>query len=177
MLLGGLCLAPLPARALPRTTETKSLEPIGLQTPGGDGFLSLPSGVKVKEMKSGASDGPSITADSTIFIQVTGRLLNLNGVKFYSTLENDDAKQLGGPEPLVVTLGTKQLIPGLEDGLIGAKKNDIRRIIVPESRGYSSDDLLEPRPTGLGLQALNSVLLNPRRDATLLFDVKVLKIK
>ena len=68
-----------------------------------------------------------------------------------------------------------------EDGLVGAKKNEIRRIIVPSTVGYSEDPAkadMEPNPPSIeDRRALDSVLRNPRRDAAVLFDVKVVRIK
>mmetsp|Transcript_32214 Transcript_32214/g.102682 ORF Transcript_32214/g.102682 Transcript_32214/m.102682 type:complete len:202 (+) Transcript_32214:3209-3814(+) len=167
---------PLSAAVPPRQEDLTAL---GLETPAlkeSDApFAELATGVKVKTLRPGAGD--AVTPTSTVSLECTGRFLNLNGVKFYSTLDNPDATALGGPEPLKVQLGAGQLIPGLEDGILGARKNEIRRIIVPASRGYDLASNLEPRPTGLGLNALNSVLKNPRRDGTMLFDVKVVRVK
>lgn len=146
---------------LAATTTTRSvLEPIGLETPG-DTFETLSTGVKVKTMKQGVGED-LVSPKSTVLLQIKGRLLNLNGVKFYDT------------DGLVVTLGSGQVIPGLEDGIVGMKKNEIRRILVPANRGYRENEQVEPWPADP--QALYSVLQNPRRDATILFDVKVDRI-
>jgi len=89
------------------------------------------------------------------------------------------ARDLGGAE-LVLRLGRGEVVPGLEVGLQGARRNEIRRIVVPG--GAASYDprnaAMEPRPpTADGRRALDSVLRNPRRDAAVLFDVKVLRVK
>ena len=87
------------------------------------------------------------------------------------------ADALGGAE-LVLPLGGGQVVPGLVAGLQGAKKNEIRRLVIPSELGYSESVALEPRPPTLeDERALDSVLRNPRRDAALLFDVKILRIK
>ena len=87
------------------------------------------------------------------------------------------ADALGGAEQ-VLRLGTGSVVPGLEQGLQGAKKNEIRRIIVPSNLGYSETTDLEPVPPTIeDKRALDSVLRNPRRDAALLFDVKILRVK
>lgn len=59
------------------------------------------------------------------------------------------------------------------------KKGGIRRIIVPPQLGYdTSKDLLEPVPfTADTVRALDSVIRNTRRDSTLLFDVKLERLK
>jgi hypothetical protein len=48
---------------------------------------------------------------SKVWVQATGRMLNLNGVKFFSTKDNviDD---LSGPEPVILTIGNGSVIPG-----------------------------------------------------------------
>ena len=60
------------------------------------------------------------------------------------------------------------------------KKGAIRKVIVPPALGYAAGDSLLPQPRtgpGQGRAALDSVLKNPRRDATLLFEVKIESIK
>jgi len=75
-------------------------------------------------------------------------------------------------------MGSGVALPGLEEGIVGMKKGSIRRIIVPSELGYSSFPGLEPKPTNtIDQKALDSVVMNPRRDATLLFDVKLEKLK
>ena len=138
-------------------------------------FQTLSSGVKVQQLRPG--DGASVGRSSTIAVEATGRLLNLNGVQFYSTKRLAGADALGGAEQ-ILRLGTGSVVPGLEQGLQGAKKNEIRRIIVPSNLGYSETTDLEPAPPTIeDKRALDSVLRNPRRDAALLFDVKILRVK
>ena len=138
-------------------------------------FQTLSSGVKVQQLRPG--DGNSVGRSSTIAVEATGRLLNLNGVQFYSTKRLAGADALGGAEQ-ILRLGTGSVVPGLEQGLQGAKKNEIRRIIVPSNLGYSETSDLEPIPPTIeDRRALDSVLRNPRRDAALLFDVKILRVK
>ncbi len=138
-------------------------------------FQTLSSGVKVQQLRPG--DGASVGRSSTIAVEATGRLLNLNGVQFYSTKRLAGADALGGAEQ-ILRLGTGSVVPGLEQGLQGAKKNEIRRIIVPSNLGYSETSDLEPVPPTIeDRRALDSVLRNPRRDAALLFDVKILRVK
>ena len=60
-------------------------------------FQTLSSGVKVQQLRPG--DGASVGRSSTIAVEATGRLLNLNGVQFYSTKRLAGADALGGAEP------------------------------------------------------------------------------
>ena len=99
-------------------------------------------------------------------------------VKFFSTKEKTD--EFGEGKPLTFTIGAGEALPGLEEGMLGMKKGAIRKVIVPPALGYASGNSLLPQPRegpGQGRAALDSVLKNPRRDATLLFEVKVEAIK
>jgi FKBP-type peptidyl-prolyl cis-trans isomerase len=153
---------------------------VGTQAPPPAGeedrpFVTLANGVKVKDFKEGIGT-ETVNGGSRVFIKCTGRLLNLNGVVFYSTKNNNPDGF--GPEPLVFTLGKGEALPGLESGLMGMKKDGIRRIIVPADLAYSKYPQLEPKPMSpLDQRALDSVVNNPRRDATILFDVQVERIK
>ena len=52
------------------------------------------------------------------------------------------------------------------------------RIIIPADLAYSKFPDLEPKPmTANDQRALDSVVKNPRRDATILFDVSVERFK
>lgn len=154
---------------------------IGTQAPVPNGetspFLTLQNGVQIKDFRlATTSDAPTVGPGSRVSFQCTGRLLNLNGVIFYST-KNSNVDGFG-PEPLTMTLGSNQLLPGLEAGMIGMKKGGIRRIIVPADLAYSKFPDLEPKPmNSLDQRALDSVVKNPRRDATILFDVSVERVK
>lgn len=154
--------APLPAAA---TADGTTAAP----------FTTLPNGVRVKEISEG-SGGEVVRPDSKVSIQCSGRLLNLNGVVFYNTKNNDPDGF--GAVPLSFQMGTGRALPGLEAGLVGMRKNGIRRIIVPAELAYSQFPDLEPKPTSESDQrALDSVVKNPRRDATILFDVRMERFK
>jgi FKBP-type peptidyl-prolyl cis-trans isomerase len=152
---------------------TQAPLPVGETSP----FVTLPNGVQVKDFRiSLTPDAPTVGPGSRVSFQCTGRLLNLNGVVFYST-KNSNVDGFG-PEPLTVTLGKNELLPGLEAGIIGMKKGGIRRIIVPADLAYSKFPDLEPKPmSALDQRALDSVVKNPRRDATILFDVSIERVK
>lgn len=138
-------------------------------------FVTLANGVKTKEFKVG-SGTESVLPGSRVDVQCSGRLLNLNGVIFYNT-KNNNPDGLGAI-PLRVVLGKGQAVPGLESGIVGMKKGGIRRIIVPAELAYSKYPTLEPVPmNGNDQRALDSVVKNPRRDATILFDVQLERFK
>jgi hypothetical protein len=151
---------------------------LGTQAPPPDGtnaFVTLDNGVKYKDIQPGKGDAV-VSKNSRIDIQCSGKLLNLNGVSFYNTKNNDPDGF--GAVPLSINLGKGQALPGLEAGLIGLRKGGIRRIIVPQDLAYNKYPNLEPRPTNtLDQRALDSVVKNPRRDGTILFDVKLERVK
>ena len=153
--------------------KPKEFIDVGTQAPAPEGepqFVELANGVKVKEFRSGSGD--TVKADSQVMIQASGRLLNLNGVIFYNTKNNNPDGF--GAVPLTINLGKGEALPGLESGLIGMRKGGIRRIIIPADLAYSKFPDLEPKPMNSNDQrALDSVVKNPRRDATILFDVSI----
>lgn len=178
-----------PAHAQPAEFQT-----IGTQTPvirpGDPTFTALPNGVKIADfvVGQGTDAVPDIVNSNNdaavrVDIQCNGRLLNLNGVSFYNTKNNNPDGF--GAIPLTLILGrrnndstTTTALPGLEAGLVGMRKGGIRRIIVPSDLAYSKFPLLQPQPTAdADRRALDSVLQNPRRDATIMFDVKLERFK
>jgi FKBP-type peptidyl-prolyl cis-trans isomerase len=170
-----LVVATRPEQALAQPTEFAN---IGTQAPigkeGETAFTTLDNGVKIKEFKEGS--GESVRPGARVSIQCSGRLLNLNGVPFYNTKNNNPDGF--GAVPLTFTLGKGEALPGLEAGILGMKKNGIRRIIIPADLAYSKFPDLEPKPmSDLDRRALDSVIKNPRRDATILFDVKLERFK
>ena len=138
-------------------------------------FKELPSGLKYKDVTQGT--GASVAAGDEVAVQFTGRLLNLNGKKFMST--KDKAAEQGGlPEPYTFVVGSGAAIPGLEQLVVGMSKGGVRRGVIPPSLGYDSDMKLGPTPDNVqDLQALSSVVKNPNRDASLLMDVKLERLK
>ena len=153
---------------------------IGTQSPMPSGdessqFTTLANGVKIKDFSVGTGSDV-VGAGSRVSIQCSGRLLNLNGVVFYNTKNNNPDGF--GAIPLTVSLGKGEAIPGLEAGIVGMRKNGIRRVIIPAELAYSKYPDLEPKPMNdLDQRALDSVVKNPRRDATIMFDVRLERFK
>lgn len=173
---GALGFDPLVAVAADKPKEFVN---VGTQAPPPDGeaaFVTLENGVKYKEFRLGSGDETVQKDSQSVMVQCTGRLLNLNGVIFYSTKNNNPDGF--GPIPLTINLGRGEAVPGLESGLVGMKKGGIRRLIVPAELAYSKFPDLEPKPMNANDQrALDSVVKNTRRDATIMFDVQVERFK
>ena len=144
---------------------------------GGNDFLTTERGVKYKDLTNG-SGVPAHKGD-TVAVQLSGRCLNLNGKKFIST--QDAAALVTGlavSEPYTFTIGAGQVIPGLEDAVLGMSKGSLRRAVIPQNLGYDTAMTLGPTPQSFqDLRSLESIVKNPNRDASLLIDVKVERIK
>jgi len=61
-------------------------------------------------------------------------------VKFSYTLtvEGKQVDSSVGKEPLTATLGSGEIIPGLEDALAGMKAGEKRNVVVPPEKGYGA---------------------------------------
>jgi len=160
--------------------KPKEFNEVGQQETPPDGerpFVTLSNGVQIKDFRVGGSGGAVVQQGSKVELTLKGRLLNLNGVIFYDTKANDP-NGFGEGTPLLFTVGDGAVLPGLESGVIGMTKGGIRRIIVPADVGYGKYPDLEPKPfTEMEKRALDSVVKNPRRDGTVLFDVKVERVR
>lgn len=143
---------------------------------GETAFSTLSNGVQIKDFRQGTGSA-TVQKGSKVELTMKGRLLNLNGVIFYDT-KSQDPNGFGEGTPLTFTVGDKTVLPGLEDGIIGMSKGGIRRVIVPAEVGYGAFPSLEPQPfTEMERRALDSVVRNPRRDQTVMFDCKVERLK
>jgi FKBP-type peptidyl-prolyl cis-trans isomerase len=74
--------------------------------------------------------------------------------------------------PVSFKLGSGQLIPGLEDALIGMQQGGKRRVLVPPELGYTMEGL-EPQPPTF---ATKRQLENHKREP-LLFEIELLKVR
>lgn len=144
---------------------------------GGDDFKTLPTGVKYKEIRIGS--GPAVKEGDTVAIQFSGRCLNLNGKKFIST--QDPAALSTGlamSESFVFKVGDGSVIPGLDQAVVGLSKGGYRRIVIPEKLGYDTAMTLRPQPQSFEeVRSLESIVKNPNRDASLLFDVSLERVR
>ena len=143
-------------------------------------FVTSPSGLRYKDVKLGS--GEVARKGDTVAIQYTGRLLNLNGKKFASTYETaKEAANAGIAEPFVFTLGSGSVIPGLEELVTGMSKGGYRRGVLPPPLGYDSAGSLGPKPNdcpfGQDCRSLDAVVKNPNRDASLVFDVQLERVR
>ena len=105
--------------------------------------------LKIETMEQG--QGQEVKSGNVISVHYTGYLEN--GTKFDSSVDRGT--------PFEFQIGMGQVIKGWEQGLIGMKVGEKRKLIIPPELGYGS--------TGAG------GVIPP--NATLIFDVELLEIK
>ncbi len=111
--------------------------------------VTLDNGVQIQQLREGDDDGDLAKQGDKISIHFTGTLVD--GGVF------DDSHPRGA---FNFWVGEGQVLPGLDQGLLGMKEGEIRRITVPAAMGYGNDS----RPK-----------IPPR--STLVFEVELLDVR
>ncbi|HZJ18025.1 MAG TPA: FKBP-type peptidyl-prolyl cis-trans isomerase [Patescibacteria group bacterium] len=111
---------------------------------------TLEGGLMIGDIREGT--GGEVETGNTIVVNYTGALEN--GTKFDSSYDRG--------QPFEVKIGEGSVIKGWDLGLIGMKEGGIRRLVIPSDLGY-------------GQQGAGNGAIPP--NATLIFDVEVIKIK
>jgi len=122
VLLAGGCGKKEEAATAPETTM-----PTALTTPEN---TTLPTGLKITDIKIGT--GAEAVANSNVKIEYTGKLDD--GKVFDATSRHNN-------EPLPFTVGGGQVIPGMDQGVLGMKVGGVRDITIPPDLGYGEDDM------------------------------------
>lgn len=94
-------------------------------------------------------DGPMVKAGDQISVNYVGMLAD--GTKFDSSYDRG--------EPITFTVGEGQLIKGFDDGVLGMKVGEKKRLTIPPELGYG-DKAAGPIPA----------------NSTITFDVELVKI-
>lgn len=130
-------------------------------------YLDLAVGDGVDGNVEPVEDGDKVT------IYYTSRLWGYNGIVLDST---NDHKRDGIPEPFVFTMGDQAVVPGLQEMIRTMHVGGKRRAVLPPSIGYQTATM-KPTPADFpSMRRLRSVL-ETSRDATIVFDVELLKVK
>ena len=109
--------------------------------------VNLPGGLQYIIITKGT--GATVQSTSTVNVEYTG-WLQKTGKKFDSSYDH-------GGTPFGVTLGAGQIIKGWDQGLVGMKLGETRRLIIPASLAYGSN--AEKDSTGKVLIPANSTLI------------------
>mmetsp|Transcript_46636 Transcript_46636/g.113638 ORF Transcript_46636/g.113638 Transcript_46636/m.113638 type:complete len:244 (+) Transcript_46636:1102-1833(+) len=138
-------------------------------------FEELPSGVSYREYRAGkgdavVQDGSKIAVELSIRCRSFATQKEPGGVKYFSTKDDTEFNELAW------TIGDGQLLPGLEEGMKGMRKNALRRIEIPSTQVFlakKADQL--PLPTTKDGKRIFDRLF--KTDATILVEVLVTRIK
>ncbi|WP_298316465.1 YceI family protein [uncultured Aquimarina sp.] len=110
-------------------------------------FTSTASGLQYKIVKSGS--GPAVVKGQEVLIHETTKYTN----DFIVYTSRDRA------EPLKILVGGNQVIDGVDEGLLGMQKGEIKKLIVPPSLSKRMGEMTFPHP-----------------DSTLLYDIELIDI-
>ena len=142
----GKAPAPSPAPPAAAAESEAAAAARKLGAPTTNPVVKTPSGLEYIDVNAG--DGAPARAGQTVTVHYTGWLVN--GQKFDSSLDRN--------QPFSFKLGSRQVIPGWDEGVAGMKPNGVRKLIVPPALGYGSRGV-GPIPA----------------DSTLIFEVQLLK--
>ncbi len=138
-------------------------------------FTELPSGVSFREYREGkgeavVSPGSKVAVEMTIRCKSFATANEPGGVKYFSTKEDTDFNEVAW------TVGSGELLPGLEEGMMGMHRNAIRRIEIPSTMVFKArNDGQLPLPQSKDGKRIYDRLF--KTEATLLFEVLVTRIK
>ncbi len=145
------------------SNEKEAIEKVDFENPGSSGKTDsgqnnqasmLGAGqsnnLKIEVLKEGS--GKEAEKGKKIAVHYVGVLED--GTKFDSSVDRE--------EPFVFVLGAGRVIKGWDEGLVGAKVNEIRRLTIPPHLAYGKEG------------AANGVI---PPNATLIFDIQILAVE
>mmetsp|Transcript_40585 Transcript_40585/g.45344 ORF Transcript_40585/g.45344 Transcript_40585/m.45344 type:complete len:284 (+) Transcript_40585:102-953(+) len=139
-------------------------------------YQDLPSGVSYREYREGKGNavvqpGSKVAAEMTIRCKSFSNAKNPGGVKYFSTQTDTEFNELAW------TVGNGELPPGLEEAMMGMRRNAVRRIEVPSTQVFDARNKNQlPLPTTKDGKKLFEERLF-KTEATLLFEVLVTRVK
>jgi peptidylprolyl isomerase len=126
--------------------ESKDLPDSGGQRQALSGVVKSPTGLSYTDIVKGGGGAP--VSGKSVTVHYTGTLEN--GTKFDSSVDRG--------QPFVFRIGTGEVIPGWDEGIISMRVGGKRRLVIPPGLGYGA--------AGAG------GVIPP--NATLIFDVELL---
>jgi FKBP-type peptidyl-prolyl cis-trans isomerase 2 len=122
--------------------------------------------ISLTEVESGSK----VAVEMTIRCKSFATADEPGGLKYFSTKEDTNFNEIA------FTVGNGEIIPGLEEGMMGMHKNGLRRIEVPATMVFAAKKANQlPLPTTKdGKRRFENLF---KTDATLLFEVLVTRVK
>ena len=137
----------------------------------------LDDGVQFREYREGRGEisvekGSRVAVEMTIRCKSFATAQEPGGVKYFSTKEDTDFNEIA------FTIGNGEIIPELEEGMMGMKKGSVRRIEIPTEFVYAAKKLDQlPLPSEKNKDGKRRFESLFKTDATLIFEVLVTRIK
>ena len=145
-----------PAAALVGSTLSPAIEEVVNVEPKGTDFQTVPGGLRILDLALGKGDECCKENDLVV---VDWSLRKSNGYFVDASFGFDPGRGIdekfgvGSPELRFSPVGNKgdKVIEGVKKAMIGMRVGGTRRVIVPPTLGYLSDDLA-PKPVDWGRQ-------------------------
>lgn len=119
------------------------------------------SGIQYFDLKTGS--GSEVSVGSVVSVNYTTRLRGLNGIKVQSSFDDPSGS------PFVFRVGDPEVVPGVNEAIIGMREGGFRRVVVPPNLAYSSPDM-KPAVTEFFARRRLLSVLRTNRDATIVFE-------
>jgi len=141
-------------------------------------FEKLANGVSYREFREGkgevvVQDGSKVAVEMTIRCKSFNTADEPGGVKYFTSKADTEFNEVAW------TIGSGELIPGLEEGMVGMHRNALRRIEVPSVLVFAANKNgqlpLPSEKNKAGKRLFEKSLF--KTDATLIFEVLVTRIK
>jgi FKBP-type peptidyl-prolyl cis-trans isomerase len=192
VLSAGLILPNMPALA--KCTDIESCREIGEKkdqaSMAANPIVSLGGGLQYKVLNVGLGDQTVLEKDK---VKIIYTLSQANGVYMYSRgfgynkIDVGDGKKVSdlNLDSLIVQMGAKDIPIGIQQAMMGMKRGERRRIVVPPLLGFETSDW-NPQPVALREQKQIQIYqqrlqgrgtAQPPFPAPTIWDVEVLSIR
>jgi FKBP-type peptidyl-prolyl cis-trans isomerase len=119
---------------------------------------------------AGVQEGSKVAVEMTIRCKSFATANEPGGVKYFSTKDDTDFNELAW------TVGSGAILPGLEEGMMGMRKNALRRVEIPSTMVFSARKANQlPLPTTKDGKRIFEQLF--KTDATVLVEVLLTRVK
>ena len=137
-----------PQTSTPTPAIIDQQEPVASPEAAMANIITTADGLQIQDLTVGT--GAEAKSGDTITVNYLGTLTN--GTKFDSSYDRH--------QPFTTQIGVGQVIKGWDEGMVGMKVGGKRKLIIPASLGYGSQDMGSIPP-----------------NSTLIFEVELLSVK